>query len=424
MNDISCDVLVIGAGPAGIAAACTVAENGQDVILVDNNPQVGGQIWRAKKVITPNSKKWFNRLANTNVKIINGAQVFAHANHCLFAETQDATLSLKYKKLILATGATERFIPFPGWTLPGVVGVGGIQALVKNGFSVKDKRIVIAGSGPLLLTVAAYLKINGANVLAIAEQASVKSLIQFGSQLLYQPSKLWQSAQLGFNLRGIKFSANTIPVRANGDTHITSVTLRKDGKEETLDCDLLATGFYLVPNTRLARLLGCEQNNDSIITDEFQHTSVPNIYCAGEVTGIGGVDVALVEGEIAGFTVVGKREQAENLFNMRRKHQSFANALNRTFNPSAQLKALPQPDTIICRCEDVTHEQLEIYSTWRSAKLETRCGMGACQGRICGPSVQFLYNWEEASIRPPLYPVRTESLLSLETGSAQIENSQ
>ena len=162
---------------------------------------------------------------------------------------------------------------------------------------------------------------------------------------------------------------------------LESVTLFRGGKSWG-DQDYLACGFHLVPNVELAELLGCIVDGGSVRVDDFQQTSVSNVYCAGESTGIGGLELSLVEGEIAGLVVAGKAEEARKLFPVRTKQRRFAELLNRTFALRDELKQLVQPETIVCRCEDVTFDRLRAHSSWRSAKLQTRCGMGPCQGRV------------------------------------------
>jgi NADPH-dependent 2,4-dienoyl-CoA reductase/sulfur reductase-like enzyme len=147
-----------------------------------------------------------------------------------------------------------------------------------------------------------------------------------------------------------------------------------------------------------------------VAVDEYQQTSVANIYCAGEVTGIGGLDLALVEGEIAGYSAAGKPQDARKLFSARNSNRQFAGALERAFAPRAELRNLPQDDTFVCRCEDVTYGRVRQCSNWREAKLHTRCGMGPCQGRVCGGAVEFLLGWKPDSVRPPVLPARVGSL--------------
>lgn len=410
------DVLVIGGGPAGLAAAASAAETGVRVGLVDDNPAFGGQIWRAQEGqrSVPGIGRWFDVLRRDSVTPIRGARVFEQpAAGMLFAETVDGKLiELNYRNLVLATGARERFLPFPGWTLPNVMGAGGLQAMAKGGLAVEGKRVVVAGSGPLLLAVAAYLKDHGARVLAIAEQAPAARVRQFATSLVFRfPGKIIQAAQLRRQLFGIAYRNDCWPVRALGDDALRAVVLRYAGSgEKEVECDYLACGFGLVPNSELAVLVGCELADGFVRVDEFQRTSRPAIYCAGEPTGIGGLELSLVEGQIAGFAAAGQPGRARQQFSRRAAYTRFAQLLERTFALREELRQLPADDTLICRCEDVSFARARQYAGWRAAKLQTRCGMGPCQGRICGPAVEFMLGWKPESVRPPVFPARVASL--------------
>lgn len=407
------DVVVVGAGPAGLAAAWRAAQQKLSVAVVDDNPSAGGQIWRGEQD-EPTSREaqaWFDRIASAKIRFIPRTRIFQQAEPgTLLAETTAGAIELRYNNLVLATGARERFLPFPGWTLPNVMGAGGLQALVKTGLGIVGKKVVIAGSGPLLLAVAAYLREHGANVLLIAEQASTLRLAKFGASLIAS-SKATQARELRRRLKGIRYLAGCWPVAAHGDQKLTSVTLQRGHKRWQVECDYLACGFHLVPNLELAELLGCKIENGAVSVDEFQQTSMPHVYAAGETTGIGGLELSLIEGEIAGLAVAKKRDEAEKLFSVRTKQQGFARILNATFALREELRDLVTSDTIVCRCEDVTFARLKQHGSWRAAKLQTRCGMGPCQGRICGPAVEFLFGWQPGSVRPPVFPVRVESML-------------
>jgi NADPH-dependent 2,4-dienoyl-CoA reductase/sulfur reductase-like enzyme len=188
------------------------------------------------------------------------------------------------------------------------------------------------------------------------------------------------------------------------------------GRTTRLACDYLACGFHLVPNTELAALLGCRVHQGVVSVDDLQQTSVANVYCAGEPTGIGGVELSLLEGEIAGYAAAGNTSAARQLFAQRAKYQKFARAMDRAVTLNPALKQLAQPDTLVCRCEDVSLARLREHAAWRSAKLHTRCGMGPCQGRICGPAVEFLLGWQVDSVRPPVFPARIDSLQKMAAG--------
>jgi D-hydroxyproline dehydrogenase subunit alpha len=402
MPDSVFDVLVVGAGPAGLAAARRAAESGARVVVLDDNPAPGGQIWRAGA----EPAAWI-----TGYEVINGAWVIAApAAGRLTVETLSSEFEIAYRTLILATGARERFLPFPGWTLPNVMGAGGLQALAKSGMPVEGKRVVVAGSGPLLLAVARYLRTHGARVLLIAEQADRAALARFGASLASHPAKLRQAIELRARLMGVRCVTGCWPVSAEGSGRLESVTLRRGAKTWSERCDYLACGFGLIPNTELAEMLGCRIGASGVAVDDDQQTTMPGVFCAGEATGIGGLDLALVEGEIAGYAATGRSREASSRFALRQRHRRFAAAFEKAFALRDELRSLPAEETLVCRCEDVSYGRIRAFSGWREAKLHTRCGMGPCQGRVCGGAVEFLMGWQSESVRPPLFPARVESL--------------
>ena len=409
------DVLVVGGGPAGIAAACCSAAAGLRVAIADDNPALGGQIWRGENAFasTEVEASWYRRLREFAIQHLAGTRIFAQAGpNAVLAEDDAGVSCLGFGRLILATGARERFLPFPGWTLPNVMGAGGLQALAKSGGEVHGKKVVVAGTGPLLLAVAAYLRRHGAKILLIGEQASRSRLLRFALGLAAQRSKLKDALTLRRELAGVPYLTSCWPVAAEGNDRLESVTLRRSARTWTAACDYLACGFHLVPNTELAALLGCALEDGKVQVDGFQQTTVSNIYCAGEPTGIGGLELSLLEGQIAGFAAVGRLDAARRLFAARNHARRFAARLERAFALRPELKDLPRQDTLVCRCEDVSLGRLREHSSWRAAKLLTRCGMGPCQGRICGSAAQFLLGWTLDSARPPVFPARVESLMA------------
>ena len=411
MNKLAAEVIVVGAGPAGLAAASAAKES--RVIVVDDNPSPGGQIWRASagKIWNRTARRLVSEIEKTNVKIVAGAQVFDATNgNSLIAETTNGTTEIEFEKLIIATGARERFLPFPGWTLPNVMGAGGLQAMVKGGLDINGKRVVIAGTGPLLIAVAEYLKRKGARVLTIAEQAPAAKINRFALGLISEPSKLFQAIILRSKLLGIPYLTDCWVTSAFGEGRLAGVELTRNGKSRTVECDYLACGFHLLPNVELARLLKCRMENGFVVVDDHQQTSIKNVYCAGEPTGIAGVESALLEGEIAGLAASGQIDAARKLFARRDKARHFGVAMDKAFALRDELRALAGNDTFVCRCEDVTFGRLKEFGNFREAKLQTRCGMGACQGRVCGAAAEFLFGWEPPSVRPPIFPVKMENL--------------
>ena len=408
------DVLVIGAGPAGIAAATAAAKHGRSTVVLDDNPTAGGQIWRggvetARRRDDAAKTKAIAAFRSSGAEILTGRRVVDSPGSGVLravVETAEGTRaeSFAWGRLILATGARERFLPFPGWTLPGVFGAGGLQALVKGGFAVEGKRVVIAGTGPLLLAVGSHLQEYGAKVVTIAEQAPLGQLLQFAASLGSNPAKLLQGARYRAALGRVPYRTGCWPVAAVGEESVRAVRLTDGRRTWSEPCDLLACGFHLVPNTELAALLGCGFSGDFVEVNAQQQTCVANIFCAGEPTGIAGLDAALVQGEIAGLVAAGETWKASALHSRRDKEQAFARRLESAFRLRPELRSLAAPDTIICRCEDVPFSQLQEQASSTEAKLMTRCGMGPCQGRICGPAMQTLFNWRATSVRPPIFP--------------------
>jgi NADPH-dependent 2,4-dienoyl-CoA reductase/sulfur reductase-like enzyme len=419
VNRTSAEVLIIGAGPAGLAAASVTASPAK-VILIDDNPFVGGQIWRAElsKQKDPTARTFVEAIERGRASVFSNTSVVDVTKKTVHAVTPNGPVKIEFEKLIIATGARELFLPFPGWTLPGVFGAGGLQSLVKGGLHIKGKRIVVAGTGPLLLAVAEYLKRKGANVRAIVEQASAAKINRFAVRLLSRPPKLAQAIKMRFSLFGIPYFRSSWVSAAHGDEYLQSVVVIINGKQRSIDCDYLACGFHLVPNTEIAQLLGCRLENGFVKVDEHQQTSVENVFCAGEPTGIAGVDSAIFEGLVAGLAATRTRQNdfAQKSIDFAEKsltlgtERRFGEAMNTAFTLRDELRHLASDDTFVCRCEDVKYGRLKEFVSFREAKLQTRCGMGSCQGRICGAATQFLFGWEPPSVRPPIFPVKMENL--------------
>lgn len=410
-----CQVLVVGGGPAGIAAATVAAEAGRRVALLDENPQPGGQIWRAglRHGASPGDAEgaWLRRLAASSVQIFPAtAAVGRRGERGLLAEGPQGALEFQFDFLILATGARERYLPFPGWTLPNVMGAGGLQAMAAAGLPVAGKNVVVAGGGPLLLAVAAYLRRRGARIRAVCEQSPWNALAALAPALISRPRLMLQAASYRWRLRATPYLAGWWPAAAEGRGKLEAVTVTDGSARRRIDCDFLACGFHLVPNLELPLLLGCRIHAGAVAVDDFQRTSIPHIFCAGEPGGIGGVDRALFTGQIAGLACSGRLREAASLAPRGRRLQRFSAGLERAFRLRDELRKLP-PETIVCRCEDTPLESLARFDCWRAAKIHTRCGMGPCQGRVCGPAVEYLFGWKVNSIRPPLYPVPLSTLL-------------
>lgn len=408
------EVAIIGGGPAGLAAAFSASKKAASVMLLESAPWLGGQIWSGGKESNSGdrrAKEWLRRIEASHVEIWTGSTVIGCNDCALLVDRAEGVCEVSFGKLILATGARERFVPFPGWTLPNVFGVGALHNLAKQGWPVRGKRVVVAGSGPLLFSVAAHLRMLGAKVVQMAEQANIAGLMRFAAQLpLTSPSKILQGAAYQSVLLGVPYQTHCWPIEAFGTEKLEAVRLTNGTKEWELPCDYLACAFGLTANLELPQLLGCNIENGQVKTDEQMKTSLPNVYCAGEPTGIAGVDGSLTDGTIAGLAATGQTEAAKKYAARKARMDRFGVALAESFKLRDELKSLARPDTILCRCEDITVGQARDASDWRSAKLHHHTGMGHCQGRTCGGAVRYLFGWEPDSVRPPVFPVTLEKL--------------
>lgn len=421
------DLLVIGAGPAGMAAAVRARSAGLSVLVVDTLARPGGQIWRQGPghSLPQIAVQWFDRFARSGARFIGGHTITMRGPRGgLVADpvlgsapvTAPAT-TIQSQATILATGARELFLPFPGWTLLGVMGVGGAQALVKSGARLVGKTAIVAGSGPLLLEAAASLAHSGIRVTAILEQAPTSRIARFAAGLWRHPSKMAQAAQLRARLIRSPYRTGHWITRARpiGDQIVAEFT---DGRRSwDRSCDLLCVGFGLIPETRLAQLLGCAISGDGSVTvDPSLHTTVEGIFAAGESTRVGGVDLAIVEGELAGLgaTAFVKSEEVlphPALARRRAGLLRFLDQMDAAFALRPELRFLPEEQTPICRCEDVLLGELDSEWGGREAKLNTRLGMGPCQAAVCGPATEFLFGWPREGPRPPVHPTRLTSFL-------------
>lgn len=421
MKTLHASHLVIGAGPAGLAAVQTLLDAGADVLWVDNQAQPGGQIWRGgpdrqdatARRIAAQMPAWADhpRLQSLPGHMAVGA---TPTGDILVRDTASGPVrALRGERTLLALGARELHVPVPGWDLPGVTGAGGLQALAKGGWPVEGQRVMLAGSGPLLLATARTLQDAGARLQGIAELRRWQDLTPFAACLA--PAQAWQALSLRWALRQVPYRTGVQVVKVLGQERVEGVRLSDGMREWDEPCDALGLGFGLIPNTELAVMLGCETSDSGgIRVDTHLRTTVPGLHAAGECTGIGGMRKAWIEGTLAAHAML-NRVPSGSLRRAHRRALSFADRLARHFGPTPQQWARCTPEVQICRCEDVRLKALQGCTSWREAKLQTRCGMGACQGRVCGPITQQLMHWPQAhpqrGLRFPLEPVPIGSLL-------------
>lgn len=438
---------VVGAGPAGMAAAVAAADGGIAVTVIDSGPSVGGQFYRqpaarlrarAPQRLHHGWRTWRSlksrfdrRIGAGRIRVLSDRHVWfaerigdEYRVHALIGPEQQRSIVVESDAFLVATGAYERVLPFPGWTLPGVVTAGGAQAMLKGSLVLPGREVVVAGTGPLLLPVAAGLADAGAQVKALIESTGRRRLARLAPALAAHPDKLAEAA--GYAAR---LAAHRIPIKyghtvvaAHGQDRVEAVTVAAlddkgeviPGSEARIACDSLAIGHGLLPHLDLALTLGARVEGDyvpAVWVDSEQRTSVPGLWAAGETTGIGGVALALVEGEIAGRSVAAWAQGPQRAWldedhardpawshaeQKRRGLRGFFAAVDAAYSPPAAWTERLTEDTTICRCEDVRagaiRSAIADYgaSDLRTVKLLTRAGMGWCQGRVCGAAVAGL----------------------------------
>ena len=420
--DLRAGLVVVGAGPAGLAAAWAASRAGVDVVLLDSGPVAGGQVWRARRgVAAAPVARALAGLARAGVRVLTGTKVVMPLpGRTLLVELPEGARRLHWTRLVLATGARERLLPFPGWTLPGVFGAGGLQALVKGGWPIRGQRVLVAGTGPLLLAAAATLRREGAALAGLAEEADPRALARFGTTLLAHPGKGLQALRLGAALMGVPLLAGRRIVAAEGDGRVERVVLEEGGRTRTIACDALAASWGLVPQTELGQALGCALaprfGADALAVDAGQRTNVAGVFAAGECTGVAGAAAAQLQGEIAGRAVAAELASAppppDRLTRRLVREHAFAAAVATTFAPPARWRDRLRGDTLVCRCEDVPWSAVRDRPDLRSAKLATRCGMGHCQGRLCHDTLASVMQWPRLPVRAPLAPAPLAALLA------------
>jgi thioredoxin reductase len=434
------DLAVIGAGPAGLAAAVAAADRGLDVAIVDSAAEAGGQFYRRPAselgARRPQSlhhqwRTWErlrDALAGSSARFLPGHHVWAverdsdgFAVHALVGPEQQEPAVVRCAAVLLATGGYERVFPFPGWTLPGVVTAGGAQAMLKGGLVVPGRTAVVAGTGPLLLPVATGLAAAGVEVAALVEAAGARDVVRHGRALA---AKLPEGAGYAARLlrHRVRLLARHTVVRAHGEDRLTGVTVAalgadgrvRPGTERRLPCDTLAVGHGMLPHTDLAETLGCRLDGLTVAVDDEQRTDVPGVWAAGESTGIGGSALALAEGHLAGLSVAARLKGTAPdparwaaAAKSRTRLRKLAAALDAAYPPPARWSDQVPDDTVVCRCEEVTAGAVREAvaelgaGDLRTVKLLTRAGMGWCQGRVCGPAVAGLVGCELTPSRRP-----------------------
>ncbi len=455
------EVVVIGAGPAGLHAAEQVCAAGQQVVLVDSATDVGGQFWRHLPQERAGRDErllhhgWSRFLglrdalqADPRCRILTGAQVWAIEPSdpssgrarlrilITLDEPQPQSISLTPDALVLATGAHDRVLPFPGWDLPGVFTAGAAQAFAKSERVAVGERVIVAGAGPFLLPVAQSLTQTGSRVLGVHEASRGRALtagwLRKPWQLAGSTGKMGELAQYAAHhvRHRVPYHVGSGVIAAHGTSAVEAVTVARlddqwrpvPGTERTVTVDAVCVGHGFTPRLELAIAAGCELTADRFVrVDAAQGTSTPRVFAAGEITGIGGMRLSAAEGTIAGVAAAGLRPDARML-RRRDRERAFAARLQAAHGIRPGWTDWLEDDTTICRCEEVCYGTLRRATetdgsrSLRSLKLSTRAGLGICQGRMCGRSVEQILGGPEllgpttTDRRPIATPIRLADL--------------
>lgn len=420
------DVVVVGAGPGGLAAAVSAADAGAAVTVVDLGARPGGQYLRAA-VRHPLIER-----ASTHPRV-----TFLQ-RHEVWSAGPDLSLrvgdrALRPRAVVLATGGYDRVVPFPGWDLPGVVTAGGAQALAKERGVPIGRRVLIAGTGPFLLAVAANLRAVGAEVVAVVEAARLSRWLRHPRAVAGSPGRLVEAAKY---LRGTALWQGQRVTKV--EQHGEGLRALVSPLDRWVEVDAVCVGHGFTPSVELAVALGCDTRTDPrdgslvVTVDGAQRSTVPGVLVAGEATGVGGAALAMAEGAIAGLAaahhieLIDDRALAAASARHRRRRARrvrFADALHAVY-PAPD--AVPPDDTVLCRCERVTVGRARAdvlrygIDDVRALKLLTRVGMGMCQGRMCGRTALALLHAETGQVpdpaafarRPFAFPVPLGTLAS------------
>ena len=433
-NDIEkIDLAVLGAGPAGIAAANVASQEGADVIIIDENSSAGGQIYRSppkefethKSFKSPEYKegeKQRNILRNSNVKTLFKHRVWSISSDLVISTVGPNGLnSLHPKSLIIANGALERIIPFPGWTLPGVIGLAASTILLKSQYVLPGQSTVVAGCGPLLIAVAYGIVKSGGKVSAIIDLNGKLDWMKVFPRLLSRPDQLIKGMSWFANIKkaGVKhYGGYTITNTSKvGDAlKISIAPINNAGRiinsknQKIIEGDCLAIGHGLFPSTEITRLLKAKHQYDPLkggwvpVIDAHFRSSITGVYIAGDATGISGAFSAVQKGHIAGMAAVrdlnimsSQKYERKIKYerNLLKKNENFGKAAVGLMSLKPELIKTITSETIVCRCEDVCRSEIDeaISSGARDMnqlKAWTRCGMGPCQGRTCSEAIEAI----------------------------------
>jgi thioredoxin reductase/bacterioferritin-associated ferredoxin len=425
------ELAVLGGGPAGIGAALAASQCNVNVIILDRGIAAGGQVYRP-----PTKPQNTGQLASAPDHVIGERlrkELALSSVTCLFdrkvwsvqrgfridAIGPTGQETWEAERLLVASGTTERVIPFPGWTLPGVMGLAATTLLLKSQRVLPGKRPIIAGSGPLLWAVANGIIDGGGTPVAVIDLADTRCWVSSLPALFSRPTDLLKGLGWAYKVRRKRVpvisGASVGKVSYEGTSLVVEVvkrnrdgTLRHAGQKiQHLSADALCIGHGLLPAVEVTQLLGADHVFDGKaggwkpVIDDGQRTSIPGLFAAGDCTGITGAAAAHLEGQLGGLTVAREMGRVTNN-SYRRRAQALRRHLLRASRAGSKMADLMMAsgslldniagDTVVCRCEDVTYGEIQTAlaagaTGLNQVKSWTRCGMGPCQGRVCGDTV-------------------------------------
>jgi NADPH-dependent 2,4-dienoyl-CoA reductase/sulfur reductase-like enzyme len=464
-------ILVVGGGPAGMAAAIEASQRGCRVMLVDEAVRPGGQIYRqadpalqvaehaeATELLRKHRLLERFHAALPRIDYRAGTSVYAiFPNGEAHFAKDERTEVVRPDAIVLATGVRELAIPFPGWTIPGVMFAGGAQAMLKSQGVLPGRKAVIAGCGPLPIVVAAQLARAGVEIRGLASLRPLASMLRSPSALWHGREALREGIRYARTVRrqGVPLMTGSVPVRAIGKDRLEAVVLaRVDAAgcvvartEREIGCDLLAVNYGFVANSELAAMAGARMRYRPVMggwlpeVDEVGRTSVPGLFAAGDGAGLRGAFVAESEGSIVGAAAALPVDAANDSLPgdarlaeahaRRRRHLAFQAALRATLDLPRELWRLVTDETIVCRCESVRFGEIRSaldngHRSLNAVKRNVRVGMGWCAGRTCLHAVAALTELhtgaaptEMMTPRPLVRPVSFAALARQERGVAQ-----
>ncbi|MCG7601132.1 FAD-dependent oxidoreductase [Halomonas sp. McH1-25] len=449
---ITHDLVILGSGPAGMAAAMTAAQHGLSPIVIDEQPAPGGQVYRAIETTPVNDRRVLGQdywSGETLAKGLHHQNIDYQPNTSVWQLTRqrdigllhhEAASMIRARRVILATGAMERPFPIPGWTLPGVMTAGSAQILLKSSGVVPNAPAVMAGSGPLLFLLAAQYLRAGVPIAALLDttpRGRYRKALPYLPAAVRNIPTLTKGLGLLQELRraGVRHIKYVSALRAEGDNQLERIRWQTDGQDtwESLETSTLLLHQGVVPNTQITRALHCEHDwNEQQLAwhprlDEWLMTDVEGIAVAGDGGGIVGAQAAAIQGQLAGLgaaIALGKvksdegNRQAAQLRQKLARETSIRPFLDVMYQPALQWR-LPSDDTLVCRCEEVTAGEIRRIARMgcrgpNQTKSFSRCGMGPCQGRMCGLTVsELLADANQQSVeatgyyrlRPPFKPI-------------------